>query len=214
MLYNPCLFCVPLYSFATQFGGDDDDDVEATGLRLGGLHFGASPSPDKTGRASPITPIPAPSKGRAGFPPTRDSSSSSNGGVAHGGGAPNAAAAAAASNGSIPSSTGPPWDWKTAAAAAAVGGGGGHAFAHARGDVGAPPTGTTGAAEILEERLAAERAFDGMDQNSGRVSTRRLEELLTVLGTPRRRNGGAIDSARAAGLLSTPSFSRKDFVNW
>lgn len=204
----------------TQFGGDDDDDVETTGLRLGGLHFGASPSPDKSGRASPITPIPAPSKGRASFPPTRDNSASSNSGVAHGGGGSNAAAAAA-NHGTVPSSIGPHWVRKTAAAAAAAaaaggrGVGGGDDCGSAGSDVGAPPTRkTAGAAKVLGERLAAERVFDSMDQNSGRVSTRRLGELLTMLGTPRRRKGGATDSARAAGLLSMPSFSRQDFVNW
>lgn len=69
--------------------------------------------------------------------------------------------------------------------------------------------------EMLEERLAAENAFGSMDQNSGRVSARRLEELLTLLGTPAAaRKGDASKSARAAGLLSAPSFSREDFVKW
>lgn len=65
------------------------------------------------------------------------------------------------------------------------------------------------------ERLAAEDAFGSMDQNSGRVSTPRFEELLTVLGIPEaRRRGEATESARAAGLLSMYSFSRADFVAW
>lgn len=68
---------------------------------------------------------------------------------------------------------------------------------------------------MREERRAAESAFSSMDQNSGRVSARRLEELLTLLGTPAAtRKGDATRSARAAGLLNAPSFSREDFVKW
>ena len=88
---------------------------------------------------------------------------------------------------------------------------------------GAPPAGAAGAggagaADIVHmERLAAERAFSSMDQNSGRVSARRLGELLTLLGrtsTGRGRNGDAMESATVAGLRSAPSFSREDFVRW
>lgn len=73
-------------------------------------------------------------------------------------------------------------------------------------------------AELVHmERLAAERAFSSMDQNSGRVSTRRLGELLTLLGRTSAGlgwNGDAMESARLAGLLDAPSFSREDFVRW
>lgn len=66
-----------------------------------------------------------------------------------------------------------------------------------------------------EERSAAEKAFAALDQNSGRVSTPAFEELLTLLGVPaERRKGDATESARAAGLLSSYSFSRNDFMNW
>lgn len=66
-----------------------------------------------------------------------------------------------------------------------------------------------------EERAAAEKAFAALDQNSGRVSTPAFEELLTLLGVPaERRKGDATESARAAGLLSSYSFSRNDFMNW
>eukprot|EP00752_Nemacystus_decipiens_P016245 g14525.t1 len=77
--------------------------------------------------------------------------------------------------------------------------------------------GASGAGILHMERLAAERAFDSMDQNSGRVSARRLGELLTLLGRTsagRRPNGDAMESAIEAGLQDSPSFSREDFVRW
>lgn len=83
------------------------------------------------------------------------------------------------------------------------------------GGVPPPPPPPAGSAEVLEERLAAERAFGSMDQNSGRVSARRLEELLTLLGMPAAQRGAkATEYARAAGLLSAPSFSCQEFVDW
>lgn len=146
------------------------------------MSFGVSAQ--TSGHASPVKPIPAPSKGRAG----------GGGGVFRvqgivGGGGAGSAAASNGTGGKKPASSG-------AARAAAA------------------DEGTAVALEVHEERLSAERAFGSMDQNSGRVSARRLVELLTLLGTPAARSAEATQSARAAGLLSSPSFTRQDFVNW
>jgi len=167
----------------SQFGGDDDvdADLDKTGLRFADMSFGVSPQ--TSGHASPIKPIPAPSKGRG-----------SGGGVfgAQGVTGGRGAASAATRNGT--GGKKPPFSGASSAVAA--------------------DKGAAGALEMHEEQLSAERAFDSMDQNSGRVSTRRLEELLTLLGTPASRSRDATESARAAGLLSSPSFTRQDFVNW
>ena len=64
------------------------------------------------------------------------------------------------------------------------------------------------------EREKAEKVFDSFNK-SGRVSTPAFEALLTLLEVPvERRKGDATESARAAGLLSAYSFSRKDFIDW
>ncbi|CAM9225570.1 unnamed protein product, partial [Sphacelaria rigidula] len=65
------------------------------------------------------------------------------------------------------------------------------------------------------EYQAAVTAFSKMDQNSGRVSTPAFEDLLELLCIPEaRRRGDATESARAAGLLSSYSFSCVEFTVW
>ncbi|CAN0192134.1 unnamed protein product, partial [Ectocarpus sp. 12 AP-2014] len=177
--------------------GGIDDDIDATGLRLGGVHFGASPDKSEQVPLSSIPPIPAPSKGRVG-----------------GGGG----TAAATANGFNAPSSRPAWARKVPVVGGGDSAGGVSTAAAATGrSYGGvpPPPPPAGSAEALEERLAAERAFGSMDQNSGRVSARRLEELLTLLGIPAAQRGAkATESARAAGLLSAPSFSCQEFVDW
>ncbi len=190
LLMVPCLLPTPRHPprfVAPQFGvdgdADADADLETTGARFADMSFGVSPQ--ASGHASPIKPIPAPSKGRAG-------AAFRTQGIT--GGGSGGAASAAPSNGTGGKK---PASSRAARAAAA-----------------ALDKETAVALEVLEERLSAERAFGSMDQNSGRVSARRLVELLTLLGTSAERSTDATESARAAGLLSSPSFTRQAFVSW
>ena len=221
--------------------GVEEDSVEATGVRLGGLHFGASP--DKGAKRAMPIPGPAGGSGSGGGGGGGGSSSGIGSGnafattaaeaaaaavVRKGGTAGHANSSAANGNGSAPSSSpakrsaGPTFWHRRKSSQGDGGGGGGGGGGDGGGGGGRASSrnmpgaaARAGAAARSQERLAAEKAFDSIDQNSGRVSTPRFEELLTLLGTPTaRRKGDATESARAAGLLSAYSFSREDFVNW
>lgn len=185
------------------------------------MHFGASP--EKSAASFPAAPSAAGVGGSGG--------GGSNGKRFQNGDATATTAAAAAGsaasngsgggNGKTPSAQrsaadSPPaadpsvWRW-TGVSRGEVDGGG---PAASRGGPGALPA-ARGASATNQERLAAERAFSSMDQNSGRVSTPRFEELLTLLGTPEAsRKGDATESARSVGLLSAYSFTKADFIAW
>lgn len=208
----------------TQFGVEGDD-VETTGVRLGGLHFGASP--EKSGQVSPFPgPSVRPAATAAGGGSGENSNVSqaevssrlaaSGDGDGNSGRGTSTAGVVGGDDGKpsfsspFPSS-GISMDKFCCERPEAHGMGGAASASSASGAPWAGP----GAAAVSQERLAAETAFATMDQNSGRVSTHRFEELLTLLGTPgARRKEAATESARTAGLLSAFSFSREDFIKW
>lgn len=168
------------------------------------MHFGGSP-PEK-----PAQSFPAPSaanvggNGKAFQNGDAAGSTASNDRGSHG-----KKPAAQRAAGYLPAADPGVWRW-TGVSRKADGGGRGAP----RGPSGAQPVARDDSA-TNQERLAAEQAFSSMDQNSGRVSTPRFEELLTLLGTPEtRRKGDATESARAAGLLSAYSFTKADFIAW
>lgn len=214
--YNPyCTRCA-----RKQFG---PDEVEEAGVRLGAMHFGASSGSD-TGEQGAF-PSPAANRinpdGHSAMCYTRKTVGSGGGSGARATNNATPLGSNINSNGHAAQSGSKERSAAAGIRSAGAGGAGGAGVSaggndHSRScswEVGATMYQSMSA--MNQERLAAERAFGDMDQNSGRVSTPRFEELLTLLGIPEaQRKGEATASARAAGLLSAYSFARADFIAW
>lgn len=201
-----------------QFGAKDDD-VDAAGVRLGGVHLTASPEGIAAPSSTACRGTPASngarggrggsSRGGGGGDNAYGDNKTSAGGTNGGGDKPTSSVSSPSSSSSCEEGS-TRISSRPGADASATG-----AATPAAPVVGAAAPAGANAVAMSQEREAAERAFASMDQNSGRVSTPRFEELLTLLGTPAaRRKGDATESARAAGLLSAYSFSRQGFIDW